>query len=63
MQGLNGGVLQGEHSERVLQLTADLIASNSADYTAWQYRWETLMKLQADLTQEYQFTQYVVQLL
>jgi len=52
-------VLQGEHSERVLQLTAELIESNSADYTAWQYRWETLMKLQADLTLEYQFTQYV----
>eukprot|EP00775_Hariotina_reticulata_P003675 gene3675-3936_t len=47
---------QGERSERVLQLTAELIESNSADYTAWQYRWETLMELQADLTQEYQFT-------
>lgn len=40
-------------------MTAELIESNSADYTAWQYRWETLMKLQADLTLEYQFTQYV----
>ena len=47
---------QGEKSERVLGLTSDVIDANSADYTAWQYRWEVLTALQADLTREYEFT-------
>lgn len=34
----------GELSERVLELTADLIALNSADYTAWQYRCVPLLR-------------------
>lgn len=50
-------MLQGEKSHRVLQLTADMIDSNSADYTAWQHRWDTLVELQADLQQEYAFTE------
>lgn len=51
------GLLQGEKSERVLQLTADVIDTNSADYTAWQHRWDTLVALQADLQQECAFTE------
>jgi hypothetical protein len=35
-----------------------MIAFNSADYTAWQYRWEVLVALQADLEQEHAFTRY-----
>lgn len=50
-------LLQGENSERVLGLTADMINANSADYTAWQHRWDTLTALQADLQQEYVFTE------
>ena len=49
-------VLQGEKTQRVLELTADVIAANSANYTAWQYRWQVLQELGADLTQEYEFT-------
>lgn len=49
-------LLQGEKSERVLQLTADMINRNSADYTAWQHRWDTLTALQTDLQQECVFT-------
>lgn len=49
-------LLQGEKSERVLQLTADMIHRNSADYTAWQHRWDTLTALQTDLQQECVFT-------
>lgn len=41
----------------MLQLTADLINANSADYTAWQYRWDTLLALKADLHQECVFTE------
>eukprot|EP00879_Flechtneria_rotunda_P006326 GHRR01006649.1.p1 GENE.GHRR01006649.1~~GHRR01006649.1.p1 ORF type:complete len:296 (+),score=116.88 GHRR01006649.1:1024-1911(+) len=52
-------LLQGEKSERVLQLTSDMIAGNSADYTTWQYRWEVLQELHADLTQEYDFTRRI----
>jgi hypothetical protein len=51
------GLLQGDKSHRMLQLTADMIDSNSADYTAWQHRWDTLVELQADLQQEYAFTE------
>jgi protein farnesyltransferase/geranylgeranyltransferase type-1 subunit alpha len=49
--------LQGEKSERVLELTADMINSNSADYTAWQYRWDTLLALKSDLQRECTFTE------
>jgi protein farnesyltransferase/geranylgeranyltransferase type-1 subunit alpha len=49
--------VQGEKSERVLELTADMINSNSADYTAWQYRWDTLIALKSDLQRECSFTE------
>lgn len=51
------GACQGEKSERLLQLTADMINSNSADYTAWQHRWDTLTALQANLQNECVFTE------
>jgi hypothetical protein len=41
----------------MLQLTADMIHGNSADYTAWQYRWDTLTSLKADLKKECAFTE------
>lgn len=50
-------LLQGDKSARVLELTADVIAANSAHYTAWQYRWQVLQELGTDLTTEYDFTQ------
>lgn len=49
--------MQGEKSERVLQLTSDVINTNSADYTAWQHRWDTLCALNTDLQQECTFTE------
>eukprot|EP00882_Tetradesmus_deserticola_P016427 GHRQ01017545.1.p2 GENE.GHRQ01017545.1~~GHRQ01017545.1.p2 ORF type:complete len:102 (+),score=42.15 GHRQ01017545.1:83-388(+) len=52
----NACAAKGEKSERVLQLTADVIAANQAHYSAWQYRWEVLQELATDLTAEYQFT-------
>lgn len=54
---IRGCVLQGEKSERMLQLTADMINSNSADYTAWQHRWDTLTALKLDLQKECVFTE------
>lgn len=52
---------KGEKSERVLQLTADMINRNSADYTAWQHRWDTLSALKADMQQECVFTAQVAE--
>lgn len=51
----------GEKSPRVLQLTADMIRFNSADYTAWKYRWDTLVALGTDLQLEYEFTRKVLE--
>ncbi|KAF6250982.1 hypothetical protein COO60DRAFT_704582 [Scenedesmus sp. NREL 46B-D3] len=55
----NACVAKGEKGERVLQLTADVIAANQAHYSAWQYRWEVLQELATDLTAEYEFTQRI----
>lgn len=45
----------GELSERVLELTEDLLAENAANYTVWQYRRECLRALQSDLHRELDF--------
>ena len=45
----------GELSERVLELTEDLLAENAANYTVWQYRRECLRALQSDLHKELDF--------
>ncbi|KAF7763572.1 hypothetical protein Agabi119p4_8109 [Agaricus bisporus var. burnettii] len=45
-------VKSGERSERVLQLTEELIRLNPAHYTAWQYRYETLLALSSSLQTE-----------
>ena len=42
----------------MLELTEQMISFNSADYTAWQYRWEVLEALQADLEEEHAFTRW-----
>lgn len=41
-----------EFSDRVLQLTEDLIDMNTAHYTAWLYRAQCLFALNKDLTKE-----------
>jgi len=47
-----GIVKVGEKSERVLELTEVIIRLNPAHYSAWQYRYETLISLSAPLTPE-----------
>mmetsp|Transcript_85653 Transcript_85653/g.277429 ORF Transcript_85653/g.277429 Transcript_85653/m.277429 type:complete len:339 (-) Transcript_85653:179-1195(-) len=47
---------RNEFSERALQLTADVIDHNSANYTAWYYRRRCLKELGADLVAEHIFT-------
>ncbi|KAF8627329.1 hypothetical protein AX15_004403 [Amanita polypyramis BW_CC] len=47
-----GIVKKGEKSERVLELTEFIIRQNPAHYTAWQYRYETLLAINAPLDTE-----------
>ncbi|KAJ7156951.1 hypothetical protein C8R43DRAFT_997776 [Mycena crocata] len=47
-----GIVKTGEKSERVLQLTEHVIRLNPAHYSAWQYRYETLLELEWPLDVE-----------
>ncbi|KAF9450611.1 protein prenylyltransferase [Macrolepiota fuliginosa MF-IS2] len=49
-------VKAGERSARVLQLTQELIRLNPAHYTAWQYRYETLLSLSSSLEAELKLT-------
>ncbi|KAK7044574.1 hypothetical protein R3P38DRAFT_2879551 [Favolaschia claudopus] len=49
---LRGVVKVGEKSERVLQLTEHVIRLNPAHYSAWQYRYETVLKIQWPLENE-----------
>ncbi|KAJ7037926.1 hypothetical protein C8F04DRAFT_385393 [Mycena alexandri] len=49
---LRGIVQAGEKSERVLQLTEHVIRLNPAHYSAWQYRYETLLALESSLEAE-----------
>mmetsp|Transcript_24497 Transcript_24497/g.56442 ORF Transcript_24497/g.56442 Transcript_24497/m.56442 type:complete len:335 (+) Transcript_24497:63-1067(+) len=46
----------GEFSQRVMELTADVIEHNSANYTAWYYRRRCLKELGLDLAAELEFT-------
>jgi hypothetical protein len=48
---------QGEKSARALDLTRHLIAFNSADYTAWEWRWECVVALGGDLAEESALTE------
>jgi len=43
---------QGEQSERVLELTEHIIRMNPSHYTVWQYRYDTLLAIKADLDVE-----------
>ncbi|KIM70428.1 hypothetical protein SCLCIDRAFT_100662 [Scleroderma citrinum Foug A] len=45
-------VQSGEKSVRVLELTENIIRKNPAHYSAWQYRYKTLMALDAPLDEE-----------
>ncbi|KAI5116647.1 hypothetical protein M0805_000407, partial [Coniferiporia weirii] len=45
-------VKSGEKSERVLQLTESIIRLNPAHYSAWQYRYQTLLAIDAPLDVE-----------
>lgn len=47
-----GVVKTGEKSERVLKLTEHIIRLNPAHYSAWQYRYETLLAVNASLQAE-----------
>ncbi|EGO29852.1 hypothetical protein SERLADRAFT_433805 [Serpula lacrymans var. lacrymans S7.9] len=47
-----GIVKTGEMSPRVLELTENIIRQNPAHYSAWQYRYKTLMALKAPLDVE-----------
>ncbi|KAF5379034.1 hypothetical protein D9615_006017 [Tricholomella constricta] len=47
-----GIVKTGEKSERVLQLTESIIRLNPAHYSAWQYRYETLLALDSPVDVE-----------
>ncbi|KAG5642273.1 hypothetical protein DXG03_003322 [Asterophora parasitica] len=47
-----GIVKTGEKSERVLELTETIIRLNPAHYSAWQYRYETLLALKSPLDDE-----------
>jgi len=47
-----GIVKTGEKSQRVLELTESIIRQNPAHYTAWQYRYETLLAIDAPLDVE-----------
>ncbi|KAJ6612684.1 protein prenylyltransferase [Mycena sp. CBHHK59/15] len=47
-----GIVKAGEKSARVLELTEHVIRLNPAHYSAWQYRYETLLELDAPLETE-----------
>ncbi len=41
-----------EYSERVIQLTTDILELNAGNYTVWQYRRSCLLALNADLALE-----------
>jgi len=43
---------RNEFSERVLQLTKDILEKNAGNYTVWQYRRECLVALGVDLNTE-----------
>ncbi|ESK86396.1 farnesyltransferase geranylgeranyltransferase type i alpha subunit [Moniliophthora roreri MCA 2997] len=47
-----GIVKIGERSQRVLELTKAIIDMNPGHYSVWQYRYETLLALDADLEAE-----------
>ncbi|KAJ7691771.1 hypothetical protein B0H17DRAFT_1010883 [Mycena rosella] len=49
---LRAVVKAGEQSARVLQLTEHVIRLNPAHYSAWQYRYETIVALQSPLDVE-----------
>ncbi|KAF8190430.1 hypothetical protein K438DRAFT_1971290 [Mycena galopus ATCC 62051] len=49
---LRGVVKAGEKSERVLELTEHVIRLNPAHYSAWQYRYETVVEIQWPLDTE-----------
>ncbi|KAG2356077.1 hypothetical protein BDR07DRAFT_1453554 [Suillus spraguei] len=49
-----GIVKSGEMSPRVLELTENIIRQNPGHYSAWQYRYKTLMALKSPLDDELQ---------
>nr|OQO20006.1 hypothetical protein B0A51_12268 [Rachicladosporium sp. CCFEE 5018] len=50
-----------EHSERVLDLTEDIIDMNAAHYTVWLYRAATLFTLESDLKAELEWVNDMAQ--
>ncbi|XP_017782236.1 PREDICTED: protein farnesyltransferase/geranylgeranyltransferase type-1 subunit alpha [Nicrophorus vespilloides] len=58
---LRGVMKIGEKSQRALDLTADAIALNAANYTVWQYRRDILKELKSDLAKELKYIEKVIQ--
>ncbi|XP_065157833.1 protein farnesyltransferase/geranylgeranyltransferase type-1 subunit alpha [Atheta coriaria] len=58
---LRGAMKISEKSERVLQLTQDAIELNAANYTVWQYRRDILKEMKADLWQELNYINSVIE--
>lgn len=46
---------KGEISERVLELTTELLSINPANYTVWKYRRDCLKNLRSDLREELKY--------
>lgn len=53
-------IQKNEISERALQLTADAIALNSANYTIWFYRRQCLFGLKKDLDKELEYLNKII---
>lgn len=45
-----------EHSRRALDITEHVIRLNPAHYTVWQYRFQTLLAINADLMEELEWS-------
>ena len=48
---------RGERSPRALELARALVGFNSADYTAWRWRWACVEALGGDLAEEAALTE------
>jgi len=59
MSYLRAVMAENEKSERVLELTGDIIRMNPAHYTVWLYRASVVFAIQRDLLQELEWLNQV----